>query len=325
MKQMLHPHYQVFKTGDLRENQEKLRRYEKPEGLFVEERTIPGLNSAPDIEIKIFRPEHAPTGSPMVMDVHGGGFVRGHYNMDNHRNTYIAMHVPAIVVAINYRLSPTHIYPAALEDCRSVWAWMHEHSEELGGDRERMGLIGNSAGGNLCAALAFYIRDHGGPKISLNVLNFPTLDLGWTVSAEQMRDEAPTLCGKDLAEAYKDYLGGFGGELPSYYVLPNRALDFTGLPATLVIAAEYDPLRDEAIDYARKLMRDAVPVELYVVPRVGHGYDLVKDAPMSRWAWQGIAMSCQREFGMLQANMNGEPDGKATSETEKTLEERGLY
>ncbi|MCI6886854.1 MAG: alpha/beta hydrolase [Lachnospiraceae bacterium] len=300
MKIQLHPHYKAFESADMKRTQAMLRCYTKPEGLSIEERMIPGLDGDPDIEIRIFRPDHAPKGTPMIMDIHGGGFTSGDFDMDSNRITHLAMQVPAIVVALNYRLAPQHIFPAALNDCRAVWNWMYGHAEELGGDKDRMGLFGTSAGGNLCAALAFYVRDHGGPKISFNALNVPAIGVGPTLSAEQMRYDAPTLKGDHLSSAFVEYVGGFNGQIPSYYAVPNMAIDYSNLPPTAVVVAEYDPLRDEGLKYARNLMKDAIPVELYMMPRVGHGFDAIKDAPMTQWIWDGIVMSFQREFGMLE-------------------------
>lgn len=305
MKINLHPHYKaVFQSSDIKKTQQILREYVKPEGLTIEQRMIPGINGAPDIDIKIFKPEHAPKGAPMIMDIHGGGFNGGDYDLDNNRITHLAMNVPAIVVAVNYRLVPQHPFPAALEDCYATWNWMYEHAEELGGDRERMGLFGTSAGGNLCAGMAFYIRDHGGPKIALNALNVPATGVGPTLSLEQMRFGAPTLQGDDLSAIFRAYIGGekggFNGYTPSYYAIPNLAIDYSNLPPTLVIVAEYDPIRDEGLKYARNLMKDAVPVELYVMPRVGHSFDAVMAAPMTKWIWDGVVMSFQREFGMYE-------------------------
>lgn len=305
MKIKLHPHYKAaFQSADMKRTQQMLREYEKPEGLIIEQQMIPGMNGAPDIDIRIFKPAHAPKGAPMIMDVHGGGFCSGDYDLDNNRITHLAMNVPAVVVAVNYRLAPKHPFPAALEDCYAVWNWMYDHAEELGGDKDRMGLFGTSAGGNICAGLAFYIRDHGGPKITMNAINVPAIGVGPTLSAEQMRFDAPTLKGDNLSSAFVRYVGGekggFNGFTPSYYAIPNLAIDYSNLPPTLVIVAEYDPLRDEGLKYARSLMKDAIPVELYMMPRVGHGFDAVKTAPMTKWIWDGVVMSFQREFGMLE-------------------------
>jgi len=103
----------------------------------------------------------------------------------------------------------------------------------------------------------------------------------------------------DLSFAIKTYLGGFNGDRPSYYAVPNFADDFSGLPPTLIIVGEYDPLRDDGLEYANHLLKDAVPCELYMMPRVGHAFDIVNDAPMTKWIRDGLCMSFQREFKMI--------------------------
>lgn len=286
-----------FQDWDTPEAFERIKKYEKPDGLDIIYRTIPGVESESEIEIKIYRP-HSNDQLPMIMNAHGGGFVAGSYENDNNRVTYLAMHTPAVVVSLNYRLAPEHVFPEALMDCLQVWNWMYEHADEIGGIKEKMGLYGTSAGGNLCAGLAFYIRDHGGPKISFNALNTPCLGLGPTLSAEQMRYNAPILSGHGLADNIKLYIGGLNGQIPSYYAVPNMAVDCSGLPPTLVIAAEFDPLRDDSFRYVRKLMEDAIPVEFYMTPRTIHGFTAVQ-CGITEWVNAGTVLSFQREFGKL--------------------------
>lgn len=295
----IHPHYQITMDTDPARRQAPMRRYCKPDTIDIEDTLVPGDQDSPDIPVRIYRPKGV-SGAPMVMNVHGGGFVTGSYENDNNRASYLAEHIPAVVVSLNYRLLPDHPFPAPLMDCVRVYRWMYDHGEELGGDKERMGLFGTSAGGNLCAGLAFYLRDHGGPRIALNALNVPVVGMGPTLSAEQLRYDAPVLKGDNLSKWVSLYLGGCNGERPSYYAVPNLADDFSQLPPTLVVTAEYDPLRDYSLDYVRALQKDHVPVELYLMPRVGHGFDGVYWAPMSKWIKDGIVMSFQREFGLLQ-------------------------
>ncbi|WP_434310346.1 alpha/beta hydrolase [Hominifimenecus sp. rT4P-3] len=270
--------------------------YHKPDGLEVTETTIPGVEEGTVIEIKIYRPE-SETPLPMIMNIHGGGFVAGTYNNDNNRATYLAVHVPAVVVSLNYRLAPKYTYKEAIADCYQTWNWMYDHAEELGGIKEKMGLHGTSAGGNLCAGLAFYIRDHGGPKISLNALNCACLGIHTTHSAEQMRFEDVLVKGDGMADNVRLYCGGLNGQLPSYYAVPNVAQDFSGLPPTLVIAAEFDSLRDDSWEYVRHLQLDAIPVEFYIIPRSAHGFTAVS-CKLTTWVEDGMVMSFQREFGM---------------------------
>lgn len=308
MKLNLHPDYRVLADmeiakpddpetkGDFEAIRKILTAFERPEELEIYDDKVPGPPGAPDVPIRVYRKRNV-RNAPIVMNVHGGGFVAGDLNNDNARMAYLAMNIPCIVVSVQYRLSPASVFPDALMDCLAVWNWIHASAQALRGDNTRMGLFGTSAGGNLCAGLAFYLRDHGGPAIRLNALNVPALGIGPTLSAEQMRYGAPVLSGDNLSSAFKVYLGGFDGTHPSYYAVPNFAFDFSGLPPTLLIVGEYDPLRDEGRYYADQLLKSAVPCELYMMPRVGHGFDMV-DAPMTKWIREGICASFRREFGI---------------------------
>lgn len=292
----LHPSFQNWnKPGE----RKKVAQYVPPEGLEIIYDKVPATDPVREIEVKIFRPKDAGLEKlPVIMDVHGGGFTAGSYENDNNRATHLAMNVPAVVVAVNYRLVPEYCFPDPLMDCWVVWNWIHENAaEKLGGDPERMGLYGTSAGGCLCAGLAFYIRDHEGPEIKLNVLNTPVLGLEPLLSSEQMRYDSPIISEYKRAARVRKYCGGLYGQVPSYYAVPNVALDYSELPPTLVIAAEYDPLRDQSMQYVQKLQKDAIPVEFYLMPRCVHGFN-AKQCDVTEWIGQGVVMSFRREFGI---------------------------
>lgn len=293
----VHPCFRdAFKPPEARE---KKLPYVKPDSLEVRFDTIHADAPERDIELKIYRPKTEPgVKLPVIMNVHGGGFTSGSYENDNGRATTLAMGVPAVVVSLNYRLAPEFRFPDPLMDCLAVWNWIYETAaEKLGGDPERMGLYGTSAGGCLCAGLAFYIRDHGGPEIKLNALNTPVLGLGPTLSAKQMRYGAPILKGDKLASKIRLYCNDLNGQTPSYYAVPNMACDYSELPPTLVVAAEFDPLRDQSMEYVQNLLKDAIPVELYLMPRCVHGFN-AKACDVSDWLWRGVIMSFQQEFGL---------------------------
>lgn len=271
-----------------------LTAFDKPEGLNIYDTYVKGKNGEPDIKVRVYKKEGI-KNAPVIMNVHGGGFVAGDLDNDNTRMAYLAMNIPCVVVSVEYRLAPKTIFPGQLNDCLTVWDWIYDSAKELDIDNTKMGLFGTSAGGNICAGLAFYIRDHAGHKISLNVMNVPALGVGESYSLEQMRFDAPVLSGDKLSSAFVTYLGGYNGTTPSYYAVPNLAFDFSELPPTLLIVAEYDPLRDYAMRYATKLLENAVPCELYLMPRVGHGFDMV-NAPMTKWIRDGVCASFRREF-----------------------------
>lgn len=283
-----------FRDWNTKEAFERISYYEKPDGLELINRRIPGIELGSEIELKIYSPT-SDKRLPMIMNIHGGGFVAGSYENDNNRATYLAMNIPAVVVSVNYRYLPKYHYKDAIADCYKVWNWMYENADELKGIKKQMGLYGTSAGGNICAALAFYIRDHGGPSIALNALNTPVLGLGPSLSAEQFRENGAIIKGDGLAINVRQWAGGLDGNEPSYYAVPNAARDYSGLPPTLVIAAECDPLRDESTKYVQNLQKDAIPVEYYIMPRAPHGFNAVSCA-LSEWSNRGTVLSFQREF-----------------------------
>lgn len=296
--------YQIIAHGTEEEKaaaQETQRKYISeytlPGGMKMEDRTISG-GDGQDMTIRVYTPADLPKQAPIIMDIHGGGFVGGSLNIDNYRCIALASGTPAIVVSVDYRLSAhsgIH-FPQPLMDCYATLNWLSEHAYELGGDPKRIALHGTSAGGNLCAALALYVRDHGGPNLSLAVLNCPVLSMENTFSKRQYPQFAlGTPVKREGVECI--YLGGFDGGVPSYYAFPGYCTDLEGLPPHYIVVGEYDTLRDDGINYAVRLLQTGVPCELVVAPRVGHGFCVV-DHPLTHWVHKGICGSLRREFGM---------------------------
>jgi len=283
--------------AEAREAQRKyISAYTKPDDLRMEDITIPG-GDGQDMKLRVFTPAGLPENAPIVMDVHGGGWVAGSLDIDNYRCIALATGTPAIVVSVDYRLCNAEVhFPAPLMDCYAAVMWLSEHAAEIGGDAKRIALHGTSAGANLCAGLALYIRDHSGPDLSLVVLNCPPLFLKNTYSRRQFpwfvlntddKRDAPEMV----------FLGDLNGAVPSYYAFPGYCTDLEGLPPHYIICGEYDTLRDDGVDYAVRLLQTGVPCEMQVAPRVGHGFCVV-DHPLTHWVHAGICGSLRREFGM---------------------------
>lgn len=296
--------YQIIANGTPEEREaaqlaqrKSISEYTRPEGLRMEDRVISG-GDGQDMTIRVYTPAGLPEAAPIVMDVHGGGFVGGNLDIDNYRCIALATGTPAIVVSVDYRLSVhggVH-FPQPLMDCYAALCWLGEHGGELGGDPKRIALHGTSAGANLCAALALYVRDHGGPEPALTVLNCPVLSMENTFSKRQYPQFAlGTPVKREGVECI--YLGGFDGSVPSYYAFPNYCTDLEGLPPHYIVVGEYDTLRDDGVNYAVRLLQTGVPCELVVAPRVGHGFCVV-DHPLTHWVHKGICGSLRREFGM---------------------------
>ncbi len=271
--------------------------YRKPDGLKMEDLTIRG-GDGQDMKLRVYTPAGLPEKAPIVLEVHGGGWIGGSLDIDNYRCIALAAGTPALVVSVDYRLSaPGGVhYPQPLMDCWAALNWVHAHAGELGGDPDRIALHGTSAGANLCAGLALYARDHRGPALSLVVLNCPVLSLKSTCSKLQYPQYALNTAHKaDSAEAI--YLGGYDGAAPSYYAMPSLCEDLESLPPHYIILGEYDTLRDEGLEYATRLLHAGIPCELQVAPRVGHGFCVV-DHPLTHWVHTGICGSLRREVGM---------------------------
>lgn len=302
-------HMLSYTVGDNEELQKRrqaqgqaLMAYELPEGMKMEDKVIPG-GDGQDMNIRVYIPKDLPANSPMVLDIHGGAFVGGNLDIDNARCIALATRVPAVVVGVEYRLctpggGAVH-FPAPLMDCRAAYLWMKDHAAELGADGSRIGIHGSSSGGNLSAGLALYLRDHNEQAPSLTILNCATYTsaIEETMSYQQLYQYKMGPDNKAMG-AEAAYLGGYDGTAPSYYAFPALCHDLGGLGAHFIIAGEYDTLRDSAIAYAAKLLRNAVPTELFVAGRLGHCFSCAPH-PYTDLTHDLIAASLQREFGLL--------------------------
>ena len=269
-----------------------------PEGIRIETRSIPGAESGQALTLRIVRPENLPQNAPIILDIHGGGWIAGTAASDDFRCAMLASMVPCIVASVEYRLAPQHPFPAALMDCYAAFNWLKAHAAELGGDGERFGLHGTSAGGNLVTALSLYVRDFGGPKIALAAIVNGAFGLEKTMSYHQIQRYplGPENGYCSLPEAL--YLGNLKGQSPSYYAFPALCPLLAGFPNALILVSEYDQLRDDGIAFAQRLYAESIPCELIVAPRVGHGFMSV-DHPLTRQMFTRMADSFRNEFRML--------------------------
>lgn len=281
------------------EQRSQMMDYTLPEGMTMEDRIIAG-GDGQDLKIRIYTPAGLPEKAPVILDIHGGGFIAGNLDIDNARCIALAEKTPAIVVGVEYRLSNAEVhFPAPLMDCRAAYLWIAEHGEEIGADGSRIGLHGSSVGGNLAEGLALYLRDHNEQMPSLTVLNCATVTpaLNETMSFQQLYDYR--LGPDNKAEGVESiYLGGYDGHQPSYYAFPSFAFDLGGLGPHFIIAGEYDPLRDAVLDYARRLLNSSVPTEIMLGGRVGHCFTCIPH-PYTDVAHDLIAINFRREFGLL--------------------------
>ena len=252
-------------------------------GLQIETRVIAGPPSNRDLTVRIYSPDTTSTAPrPGILHVHSGGFITGDLEQEHAWLVSLVRKLDVVVVTVDYRLAPEHPYPAALDDCSAALDWLADNADELGVDRERMALLGASAGAGLCAGLALRARDQSGPKISFQMLLQPELD-DRLESASVNRFTDTPVWNKPRAEvSWSAYLKDLSGSSVPIYAAPARASDLSGLPPTYISVGTYDPLRDEGIAYARALLAADVPLELHLFPGTFHGSHALDFVPISQ-------------------------------------------
>ena len=241
----------------------------EPESIArVENRTVPG--SAGEIPVRIYTPVGT-APFPVLVYFHGGGWVIG--NLDTHDGICrsLANRVGCLVVSVDYRLAPEHTFPAAPEDCYAATRWLAEHAGSLGGDKGRIAVGGDSAGGNLAAVVALMARDRGGPKLAFQLLVYPATDTDFETRSYRENSEGYFLTRADMVWFWNHYAPR-DEDRRNPYAAPLRAASLRGLPPALVITAEFDPLCDDGNAYAARLREDGVPVRLSQQDGLIHGF-----------------------------------------------------
>lgn len=262
----------------------------------VTDRSVPG--PAGDLNVRLYRPAavRAATtaGRPLVIYFHGGGFALGGLDMGNWVCGSVAASVGAVVVSVDYRLAPSHVFPAAVEDCYAALAWAAGNAAELGA-AGRIGVMGESAGGNLAAVTCLIARDRGGPAISHQALIYPATDM--TKGAPATADpSAPFLSAAEISTYKRLYLGP-DGDPANPWASPLLAADHAGLPPALIQVAEHDPLRDDGVRYAAALRAAGVPVRFTEYVGMPHGF--VNFPGLSMAAHQAMAEVCAEQSAAL--------------------------
>ncbi|UII71932.1 alpha/beta hydrolase [Pseudomonas sp. HN11] len=237
----------------------------QPEGLQVEDFTLAG------VRVRSYLPTvpTPPDGWPCLLYMHGGGWVVGGLDSHDFICFELASALQVLVIAIDYRLAPEYPFPAAYEDCRAVWQAIQAGQGLHAINLQRLVVIGDSAGGNLAAALCLGLRDHRQPLPRAQVLIYP--GLGGPSDLPSRRDcmDAPLLSSADTDYYLALYLQGSGK--PSPYAMPLLAADFSGLPKAFIAVAQFDPLRDDGMLYAERLQAAGVAAVLYPGKGLVHG------------------------------------------------------
>jgi acetyl esterase/lipase len=243
-----------------------------PEQLEIRDHLVPGATERrPAIRLRSYLPSTVSRPAPCIFYVHGGGLVLGGVDEDDARAAELAVETGCLVTSVDYRLAPEFPFPAAVDDCYQALCWVVE-DHELGIDADRVALYGPSAGGALSAASALIARDDAGPRIALLMLTSPMLDDRTTEPSTFTNTGFGAWSREANLQAWAAYLGPtFGTDLVSPYAAPARAEALTNLPPTYLDVGDLDLFRDEVVNFAGRLMRSQVPVELHVYPGGIHG------------------------------------------------------
>jgi acetyl esterase len=234
----------------------------------IEDRRVPG--PAGEIPLRVYRPESGAT-LPALVYFHGGGWVIGSVETHDGSCRDLANRIGCVVVSVGYRLAPEHPYPAATEDCYAATKWVSENAAELGVDPGRIGIGGDSAGGNLTAAVALMARDRGGPALRHQLLVYPVTDADFNRASYRENAEGYLLTTKAMEWFWGHYVPD-PAQRQDAYAAPLRAADLSGLPPAFVLTAEYDPLRDEGEALARRLEQAGVKTRLTRYDGAIHGF-----------------------------------------------------
>lgn len=243
-------------------------------GVHTEDRTVPGLNGAPDVPVRIYRPAGASGPVPGLVYIHGGGFVLGNLNSEHGICINLCRALGIVVVSVDYRLSPETAYPGPMDDCYAALQWTAANAAETGLDAGRLGVGGQSAGGCLAAACALRARDEQGPALCFQLLGIPVLDDRMDSPSMKQFTDTPVWDRSKAELSWKFYLGDSqapgGADIPAY-AAPARADNLAGLPPAYISTMEFDPLRDEGLLYGMRLLQAGVQCEIHNYPGTFHG------------------------------------------------------
>jgi acetyl esterase/lipase len=249
----------------------------------VARRKVPGPQGAPEVEIAIYTPRNRSGAMPCIFHIHGGGYVVGTTAALEPIHRSLAAAAGCCIVSVEYRLAPETRFPGAIEDCYAALSWLFAQAGSLGVDGARVGVMGESAGGGLAAALALLARDRREHKLTFQHLIYPMLDDRTCVT----RSPHP-FAGEFLWTPHNNSFGWSsllgvapGSQDVSPYAAAARATDLSGLPPTFISTGALDLFVEEDMEYARRLNRAGVPVELHVYAGAYHAFDVLTNAPIA--------------------------------------------
>src|SRR6266571_2709317 len=257
----------------------------------VEDLTIADGPSA-QVSLRILRPQHAQAPLPVIVYIHGAGWMFGSKQTHDRLMRELAVRAGAVVVFPEYRLCPEARYPTAIEECYSVVKWVAERGREHRMDPKRLAVAGDSVGGNMTAAVTLLSRERGGPDIRLQLLFYPVTDAAFETASYHQFAEGYHL-RRDAMMWFWDQYTAHPGERKEITASPLRASteQLKGLPSALVITAEADVLRDEGEAYANKLREAGVRVTAVRFQGIIHDFVMLNALAHTAAARGAIALA----------------------------------
>jgi acetyl esterase len=261
----------------------------KRTSLHVVDRRVPG--PAGELPVRIYRRFGLPEAAPAIVYLHGGGWVAG--DLDSHDGTcrLLADESECIVVSVDYRLAPEHPFPAAIDDAVAAYRWVHDHAGELSIEPGRVGVMGDSAGGNLAAVIAQVTRDTDVPAPTAQCLVYPSTDARFREPSHTIFAEGFFLTRASMEWFREQYLPD-ESDWDSPLAAPIEQPDLRGVAPALVVTAGFDPLRDEGRRYAERLADAGVPTRYRCYDDMAHGFFGMGILPT------GMAMATEICLGM---------------------------
>ncbi len=253
-------------------------------GVRAEERWLPAADGRPELPMLLYIPQAEAAGKrPAILHIHGGGYVLGSPDMADLPNKLLCRSLGAVIASIGYRLAPEVPHPGPVEDCYAGLTWLYEQADTLGIDTSRIAIKGESAGGGLAAGLALLARDRGEFAICHQHLTYPMTD------DRTCTRDTPPYAGEFVWTPENNHFGWAsllgtepGSDEVSVYAAASRAEDLSGLPPAYIATAALDLFLEENLDYARRLTRAGVPVEMHVYPGAFHGFQGAPEAQASK-------------------------------------------
>lgn len=292
----------MFERGDpddIAAERARLRRLHATSGVRVPDGVEildlePSHPSAPPVRVRMYRPRRRQAPSTCLLWLHGGAFAYGFAELDDDLCVRLAADADALVVSPEYRLSPEHPFPAGFDDCYATLAWLAREAHRFDGDAGALAVGGSSAGGALAAGVCLRARDEGGPAIRQQILACPVIDDRLQTASMRTYTDSAVFDRREAELMWQRYLGPQHGS-PPRYAAPGREADLRGLPPAYVLTAAEDPLRDEGVDYAVRLLAAGNTLELHHVAETFHSFDsIVPTAGVSQRVYADYVAALRR-------------------------------